>query len=1410
MFRSLFLVALLCYYAAGQSNSGDEPVSGQTARPDELLAQGNSLLAKNTPDALRSALADYQQALLGFKQAGDEPKQVDALLAIASAQFLLHDATSCEKSLSDARQLVSAADDKLGQAKVASGYALFYDAQKDEPKAIEEASRSADLFQTSSRPVEESQVLFFLAALFQKTNDQPKLIATYERGLPVAKEAKNAPMEALFSLRLGQFYNLRSGEEAHRHALSLFAQALPYFESTKDGFNQAMVWWGMGTAYDLLSKIEDARNAYANAAALSAALKGDDVRGRLFRSLGADELTLKAWGEAARHLEEAVALLRAPGEEGQRALAAMQLGMAREALKDIPGALDAYRLSANASHEAGDKDMEATAWLKIGALNEKAFEWKQAINASKNAVAVARSGSAMLPAALQSLAAEYLQAGQHKQSLDVGIELLPLLQGVNRVNLLIEMGINCSWLARYSEALKYLNEGLSASPPNTAERAGVLAVLAEVHTSLNKLGDALQEAEESRDIYRAIGQPNGEAKALNQLGLIYQSLGDKSKSEAALNAALRNERANGNTDGQCATLNNLGDLQRYFGDYRLAQPFYREALALAVQIGDRYVEASVSHNLGMAQHGLGEEAEALAALNSSLEIRRQLEDTNDEAKVLASIGLVQLETGEPQKGLDALLKSQELLAKTEDLESEASLLDNLGTAYRALGDYAQAENYFRQAEALSRKASLDGSRKVILNNLATLELSEGLRADASEDNKSKGLANATAWYAEALALTHRMSDKFGEMHVLAAQAVIASEQGDQQRALVLLQRARTLASETGYFEFQGLLEHTIGTVYEKLNDWPAALNHFNLALPVWRKVGRIDGEAGTRFVMAKAECKAGRLDYALRDVQEAIRLSATVRSRVTIDEERASIFATAGSYYQFEIDLLMHLEKLHLGQAYATRAFEASESGRARSLLDLLAESHADLRQGVDPKLLADEKSIERSLAAKEALRRKLAQSPDAAGEEQLTTEIAELSSRYDAVEAEIRQKSPAYAAVTHPQPLSASEIQHTLLDQDTVLLEYSLGQERSYVWALSSDSLHAYELPSRDKIEEQAHRLSTSIRDKDSIDDPAAGLSAILLRPVEKELKRRIIVVADGELQTSVPFAVLPEPDAAGDPEPLLSKHEVLNEPSASALVMLRHKIGDKRSPPKLLALIADPVFSSTDDRLQRPPGATALSRSTAADRSNDALAAAIRSADLDQSGFLQRLKATGTEARTILQLGNPTQDLALIGFDANKEAVFGAPLSDYRVVHFATHGLLNTEHPALSGLALSQYDRQGRAIDGFLTLNDVYNMRVPVNLVVLSACESGQGRLVQGEGIVGLTRGFLYAGARSVIVSLWNVNDQSTAELMRRFYQSYFADKMLRPAAALRTAQLSMMRGQQWSHPYYWAAFSVQGDWQ
>ena len=414
------------------------------------------------------------------------------------------------------------------------------------------------------------------------------------------------------------------------------------------------------------------------------------------------------------------------------------------------------------------------------------------------------------------------------------------------------------------------------------------------------------------------------------------------------------------------------------------------------------------------------------------------------------------------------------------------------------------------------------------------------------------------------------------------------------------------------------------------------------------------------------------------------------------------------------------------------------------------------------------------------------------------------------------------------------------------MLLEYSLGVERSYVWAVTQNSLKSYELPKREQIEKAARRvyeLLTARSQSKAAENPqqkqeriaaadsqllnaSTELSQMVLGPLGSELAtERLVIVADGALQY-VPFAALSvvsgqssvaQPSRTNNGlrttdkgpltnyRPLMQDHEIISLPSASALAIQRQGLRDRKLAPNSVAVIADPVFSATDERLGAVAKAGAAKQVQGDPSSNTRLIEHLA----DDSGLIiRRLKFTRQEADQILAEAPRAKNLRAIDFKANRATATGGELSKYRYVHFATHGYIDSERPELSAIVLSLVDEEGKPQDGFLHAQEIYNLNLPAELVVLSACETGLGKEIKGEGLVGLTQGFMYAGARRVVVSLWNVNDKATAELMARFYRGMLRENKS-PAAALRTAQMEMSRQKQWQSPYYWAAFVLQGEW-
>jgi len=254
------------------------------------------------------------------------------------------------------------------------------------------------------------------------------------------------------------------------------------------------------------------------------------------------------------------------------------------------------------------------------------------------------------------------------------------------------------------------------------------------------------------------------------------------------------------------------------------------------------------------------------------------------------------------------------------------------------------------------------------------------------------------------------------------------------------------------------------------------------------------------------------------------------------------------------------------------------------------------------------------------------------------------------------------------------------------------------------------------------------------------------------------------------------------------------------SALATQRQNREGLESPAKEIAAFADPVFSATDNRFGEVSVKGDISPTV------EMLQQTASFVETDQ---LQRLPATAYEARSIVELVEPGQSLLALGFEANLESLHQANLGDYRIVHFATHGLIDSRYPALSALAFSQFDEDGKPVDGFLRLHDIYKLDLNADLVTMSACSTALGREISGEGLTGLTQGLMHSGSRSVLASLWQVPDRATAELMKRFYQNLL-NKNQKPAEALRNAQLDLSSQARWSSPYFWSAFVLQGEWQ
>jgi tetratricopeptide (TPR) repeat protein len=990
---------------------------------------------------------------------------------------------------------------------------------------------------------------------------------------------------------------------------------------------------------------------------------------------------------------------------------------------------------------------------------------------------------------------------------------------------------------RYEIKIEELREATAKDKYLVSARSAQLEADRLQNGAVEAKRKGVEKYHEALELYRRAGDRRGEAETLNNIGLVYWSLGERQKALDKLDEALPIRREVGDRRGEGVTLNNLGLVYRLSGETQKGVDKFNEALLIRREIGDRRGEAITLNNLGSAYRFSGEMQKALDVYNEALPIWREVSDRGAEAITLSNLGVAYTVMGEMRKALDKHNEALPIKREVGDRRGEAVTLNNLGQIYWYLGEMRKALDKYNEALPIRREVGDRIGEAITLINHGLVYQSSGETQKALEK------------FNEALPITRAVGDRSVESVVLSNIGSVYESSGETQEALEKYNEALSFKLLVGDRRGEAQTLHNIGRVYRSLGQTQKALEKYNEALTIRRAVDDRYGESDTLMGIARAELKLGNLTRARQIIEQAISIVESIRANIDRQELRASLFANKQKFYESYIDILMQMQSQNPTAAFDALALKVSESARARSLLELLTESRADIRQGVDGSLLERERSLQQLLNAKAAaqfalLNRKHTPAQAVA----FAKEIASLTTEYEELRAQIRARSPRYAALTQPQPLGLAEIQKQVLDPDTLLLEYSLGDDASYLFVVSPTSITWRQLPKRGEIEAATRRVRELLtapqpqpgdteakyqaRIKEARENywpQAAELSRMLLGPAASQLVgKRLLIVADGALQY-LPFGALPEPDTErqgdvetgrrGDREmgrkgkprpvassprrpvvfiPLIVKHEIVHLPSASALAVLRRELAGRKPAAKTVAVLADPVFSADDARVKS--GAKAA---TGAEAPLD-LTRAIN----DVRGEMRRLLLTRDEAEAILSVTPRTGALEALDFRANRATATSDELSRYRIVHFATHGLLNSEHPELSGVVLSLVDERGQPQDGFLRLHEIFNLRLSAELVVLSACQTGLGKEVKGEGLVGLTRGFMYAGAARVVASLWQVDDAATAELMKRFYRRMLKDGM-RPAAALRAAQVEMWKRPQWQSPFYWGGFVLQGEW-
>lgn len=821
-------------------------------------------------------------------------------------------------------------------------------------------------------------------------------------------------------------------------------------------------------------------------------------------------------------------------------------------------------------------------------------------------------------------------------------------------------------------------------------------------------------------------------------------------------------------------LASISKIQMDLGEFKEALNDLQPAHQLLQQIsnGDiRLDKARVAGNLGLSLKILGRLDEALIYFQEALHLFQDLGDLSKQAKTLTNIGLVKFLRGENDAALTDYLQALELSDQIDPADEskqdrKAEALDLTGRVYAQMNDPRRAMLYFRQALPFASKAQDHRFRAYTLNDMGIVRLQQNQPVLAEHDH-ARALEEANAG--------GRDPDGIAESEALLADAQTA--QGKYAQALGHYHAALALQEQTSDVIGQAQTHFSMGMLESRRKQWPNAQEELAHAADLYQQVHHRVGESNARFRAAEILAAEGDHPEAGSEVDQAIRLAEEVRNFTPGATLRTRYFASIDQMYRFQIDEFLDA-KNPATDSNQVVAFEHFQRAQSRTLLDKLrARVSDDILYASNPDAARKKADQERRLADV------LSVKPPPGEERDSLDSVWKLEGSLKEADTKLLADNPKLEIFSGI--VSAQDIQQRILDSESALVQFYLSNQYSYAWTITQSNIHMVKLPSKKTLESCVRRTLQFGPAGDWTASQQAALATLRrsLAPVfAAARKKRWIVVPDGALHY-FPFTLLTS----------ISKQdrgpkEIIKIPSASAIDVVRRTSATSH-PAYALAIFADPVFDKLDSGVK----GSATMRAPSA-----------------ENGFLPRLLHTKKEAEEIAGLFPPGQSRSWLRFAATKEAAAGSALQDFQNIHLATHSIVDEKNADRSRIVLSRVNENGKPLSGDFFLKDIYKMKLSADLVVLSSCQSALGKQQAGEGPISLSRAFLFAGAKAVVASLWEVNSDATGELMQRFYR-YRQNQKVPPSTALAMSQADFRNhhDKRLRNPFYWAGFELYGEW-
>jgi CHAT domain-containing protein/tetratricopeptide (TPR) repeat protein len=1109
-----------------------------------------------------------------------------------------------------------------------------------------------------------------------------------------------------------------------------------------------------GVRLNQLGQWQEALTHFKRALAIWMEIGNRHAQPAALSNIGSVYLATSQPQEALPHFEEALQICQEVGDQAWEGAMLSHVGTAYCTLGQLQQAEPYYIEALAITREVRDRPAEASTLSDMGKLYTDLGKLEEAVRSREESLVIWREmGDRVREAdALHKLGELYRKLAQPQDSVRLFKQALTIWREVQKqapeAEAFLDMGSTYSDLGQHREALRCFNAALKIYRTikcQTGERTALIS-MAVNHEALGQIQERLRCLNQALTICREIGNPTLEVTLLNEIGSNLNLRGRFKESLLYYEEALVISREQGNRDGEGRTLMGMGTHYVGIGKYREALRCFEGALTIFKELGNQSGKGNALNSIGVVYYRRSQFGKALNLCNEALSIARQVEDKMLEGHILGTMGAVYDGLGQHTQSLRLLEQALQISRELGLRAMEGVNLANIGEQYHDLGQHQEALRYYENALTIVQELGHRAGEGATLNNIGEVY------------RELKQPRNALRYYKGALEILQEVGDRTIEASTLINMGTLYYDTQPRD-ALRCYETALGILQETGDLSLAGMTQGNIGSLYYQLEEYPEACQH----------------------------------------LEEACQIFEGVRREVLTDESRTSFFAPLQYDFSNYVRALMRWYQKDKNREQAAKAFHVRERRGARALIDLIAESRGSFNHGLDAVLARERDDLLAELA--QAQKRYMKPGLSEQARKVYLAQREEIDICLAQIEAKIRSTNPHYASLTQPNTLTLAQAQKQLLDGETVLLEYAREPEVSFLWAVTKDTWQVYYLPPVEEIRKLVEEFrNTLLRGSADFSEAAYNLYQLLLGSAMELIKdtgnegepkrfKRLIVVPDDVLY-NLPFeSLLTEPLKASN----LTKGIPQAVPSSAESSEAREP-GSK--PPSYLLSQFSIIYAPSTTVLATVKREQAVASGTWEKEFIGFAPTEFRSANM--------LPSTVEEVKGIASQFPSNKVTLRVRGSATKQAVRALKRKQYRYIHFATHGYIDSDNPRFCGLLFPDADD-----DHLLHTFEIFELDLDADLVTASACKTGLGKHMQGEGMMGLMRAFLYAGTPSVCVSLWNVADESTSHLMQNFYHFFVggdADK----AEALHLAKLEMIKDSQWAHPFYWAPFVLVGDWQ